>query len=72
MVNWNNLDTLKSYDALKKVAKVDLVSAMSGEGGAERVKKYSVPMAGEMSFNYAAKEVDDEVIFATTASNTFC
>ena len=64
MVNWNNLDTLKSYDALKKVAKVDLVSAMSGEGGAERVKKYSVPMAGEMSFNYAAKEVDDEVLSA--------
>ncbi len=64
MVNWNNLDTLKSYDALKKVAKVDLVAAMSGEGGAERVKKYSVPMAGEMSFNYAAKEVDDEVLSA--------
>ena len=46
MVNWNNLDTLKSYDALKKVNKVDLVAAMTGSNGAERVKKYSVPMAG--------------------------
>ena len=64
MVNWNNLDTLKSYDALKKVNKVDLVAAMTGSNGAERVKKYSVPMAGEMSFNYAAKEVDDSVLAA--------
>ena len=64
MVNWNNLDTLKSYDALKKVAKVDLVEAMTGDNGAERVKKYSVPMAGEMSFNYATKEVDDSVLTA--------
>ncbi|SFC84352.1 glucose-6-phosphate isomerase [Butyrivibrio sp. YAB3001] len=64
MVNWNNLDTLKSYDELKKVAKVDLVSAMTGEGGAERVKNYSVPMAAGMAFNYAAKEVDDNVLSA--------
>ncbi|MBP3196451.1 MAG: glucose-6-phosphate isomerase [Butyrivibrio sp.] len=64
MANWNNLDTLKSYDALKKVAKVDLVSVMTGEAGAERVKKYSVGMAAGMSYNYAAKEVDDNVLAA--------
>ena len=39
MINWNNLDTLKSYDALKKVAKVNVAEVMSGENGAERVKK---------------------------------
>ena len=54
MVNWSNLDTLKSFEELKKVPKVDLVTAMSGENGAKRVKEYSVPMAGDMSFNYAA------------------
>ena len=64
MVNWNNLDTLKSFDELKKVSKVDLVSAMSGESGAKRVKEYSVPMAAGMSFNYAAKEVDDNILSA--------
>ena len=64
MVNWNNLDTLKSYDALKNVNRVDLCSVMSGESGAKRVTKYSVPMAAGLSFNYAAKEVDDTILSA--------
>ena len=64
MVNWNNLDTLKSYEALTKVSRVDLVSVMSGESGAERVKKYQVPMAAGLSFNYASREVDDETLKA--------
>ena len=64
MVNWNNLDTLKSYDALKNVTRVDLCSVMSGESGAKRVTKYSVPMAAGLSFNYAAKEVDDTILSA--------
>jgi len=63
MVSWNNMDTLASYKELEKLGKkVDLVAAMSGESGAERVKKYSVPMAADMAFNFAAKEVDDEVL----------
>lgn len=37
---------------------------MAGENGAERVKKYSVPMAAGFSFNYAAKAVDDDVLAA--------
>ena len=35
---------------------------MAGEGGAERVKKYSVPMAAGLAFNYAAKQVDDKAL----------
>ena len=64
MVTWNNLDTLKSYAELEKVARVNLAEAMSGENGAERVKKYSIPMADGMQYNYAAKEVDDTVLEA--------
>ena len=64
MANWKNLDTLKAYDELKKVKKVDLASAMTGDAGAERVKKYSVPMAAGMSYNYAAKAVDDDILSA--------
>ena len=64
MINWNNLDTLKSYEELKKVSKVDLVEVMSGTNGAERVKNFSVPMACGLSFNYAAKEVDDNTLSA--------
>lgn len=65
MVAWNNFDTLKSYKKLASLAKsVNLKEAMSGASGAERVKKYSVPMAGGLSYNFAAKQVDDDVLVA--------
>ena len=64
MINWNNLDTVKSYEELANVARVNLAEVMSGENGAERVKKYSVPMAEGMAFNYASKQVDDDVLAA--------
>ena len=64
MINWNNLDTVKSYEELANVARVNLAEVMAGENGAERVKKYSVPMAEGMAFNYASKQVNDEVLAA--------
>ena len=64
MINWNNLDTVTAYEKLRKVATVNLAEVMSGENGADRVKKYSVPMAAGMAFNYAAKQVDDDVLAA--------
>ena len=64
MITWNNLDKLDSYEELSNVARVNLAEVMSGENGAERVKKYSVPMAEGMAFNYAAKQVDDKVLNA--------
>lgn len=62
MINWSNMDTLASIQELSKAEAVDLVQAMAGESGAERVKKYSVPMAEGMVYNYAAKQVDDTVL----------
>ena len=62
MITWNNLDTLESFKELSNVKKVNLVEAMTGENGAERVKNYSVPMAAGLAYNYAAKQVDDEVL----------
>lgn len=38
MITWNNLDTLESFKELSNVKKVNLVEAMTGENGAERVK----------------------------------
>jgi len=64
MINWNNLDTVDSYQELSKVARVNLAEAMTGENGTERVKKYSVPMAEGLVYNYAAKQVDDNVLTA--------
>ena len=62
MITWNNLDKLESYQELTNAARVNLAEVMSGESGADRVKRYSVPMADGMVFNYAAKQVDDKVL----------
>ena len=62
MINWNNMDTLASYAALKAAEPVKLQAVMSGENGAERVKKYSVPMGEGMDFNYGSRPVDDNIL----------
>ncbi len=64
MINWNNLDTLNSFKNLSSKKAVVLKDAMQGENGAKRVKEYSMPMACGLSFNYAAKAVNDEIIDA--------
>lgn len=62
MANWKNFDSLNSYKKLQDCECVELSKVMSGAEGAERVKKYSVPMAAGMNFNFAAKEVNDEIL----------
>ena len=62
MINWNNLDTLVSFKELKDTKAVDLVSAMSRESGADRVKSFNIPMADGLNYNYAAKQVDSDVL----------
>ena len=64
MINWNNLDTIHAYQELSKVTPVNLAEVMSGESGADRVKKYTVPMGAGLAFNYAAKQVDEDVLAA--------
>ena len=64
MISWNNLDTLSAYKELLTLDKVNLPEVMAGENGAERVKKYSAPMAAGLNFNYGAKAVDDKVLAA--------
>ena len=62
MITWNNLDKLASFQELLDAKRVNLAEVMAGENGAERVKKYSVPMAEGLAFNYGAKKVDDAVL----------
>ncbi|MGN0204407.1 MAG: glucose-6-phosphate isomerase [Coprococcus sp.] len=64
MVTWNNLDKLASYQALFEADRVNLAEIMSGDNGADRVKNYTVPMAAGLSYNYAAKQVDEKVLEA--------
>ena len=62
MTSWKNMDTLAAFQTLKKAPKVDLKAAMSGEKGAQRVRRYTVPMGAGLDFNYGARPVDDGVL----------
>ena len=63
MAEWKNLDTLEAYKKLTASShRVDLKEALNGEAGGDRVKKYAVPMACGLSFNYAARQVDEDVL----------
>ena len=64
MIAWNNMDTLSSFKALQETERVDLVSAMSGDSGARRVKSYTAPMGAGMDFNFGARPVDDKILAA--------
>ena len=65
MISWKNLDTLAAYGKLNALKNhVNLQEVMSGENGAKRVAEYSAPMACDLSYNYAAKQVDDDVLAA--------
>ena len=63
MAEWKNLDTLDSYKKLvASDHRVDLREVLAGEAGAARVRGYSVPMACGLTYNYAAKQVDSEIL----------
>ena len=64
MITWNNLDTLESFKELSNVGRVDIKEAMSGDNGAKRVKEYNIPMAEGFTYNFAAKQVDADVLEA--------
>ena len=62
MITWKNMDTLASYQELQDAQKVNLPQAMSGENGANRVKKYTAPMGAGLNFNFGARPVDDGIL----------
>ncbi len=63
MAEWKNLDTLNSYKKLiASDHRVDLKEVLAGEAGSARVKNYSLPMACGLTYNFASKQVDDEVL----------
>ncbi|MBR6029923.1 MAG: glucose-6-phosphate isomerase [Clostridia bacterium] len=68
MAEWKNLDKLSAYARLQALkGRVKLQEALSGEAGAERVAAYRVPMAAGLTYHYAAKQVDGEVLSALAA-----
>ena len=63
MADWKNLDQLDSYrELVADSTRVDLRAVLAGEEGAQRVRDYSLPMACGLSYNYGAKQVNDELL----------
>ncbi len=63
MISWMNLDELDAFRQLKsESSRVDLTEVMSGPGGAERVRSYSIDMGAGLAWNYAARQVDESVL----------
>lgn len=59
MINWNNFDTLNSYKKLLSLnCKVELAKVLNPQ----RVKSCSVPMAKGLVYNYAAKQVNEQIL----------
>ena len=58
------MDSCKSFHLLKNLKRVHLPAVFNGEDTAERVRRYSVPMAAGLTYNYAAKPVNEEITAA--------
>ena len=41
---------------------VSVADELSGSGAADRIAKYSIPMGGGLTYNYAAKQVNEQII----------
>lgn len=62
-ISWNNLDKLESFKKLQFLkGSVSVAKELEGAGGASRVAKYTIPMGGGLTYNYAAKQVNDQVV----------
>lgn len=59
---WKNLDECSFLRDLQEAQIPDLTQWMHGEGGAYRIERYSISMPAGMHYNYAAKQVDDNIL----------
>ncbi|NLK46463.1 MAG: glucose-6-phosphate isomerase [Treponema sp.] len=59
MANWENADKLVAY---KKMLSLKGLVSLKDVLDANRVKEFSVPMAAGLTYNYAAKEVNAQIL----------
>ncbi len=62
-LSWENLSKLESYKKLQSLkGAVSVAAELSKDTASERVKKYSAAMGAGLTYNYAAKQVDEKVL----------
>ena len=63
MATWSNADTLSSWKKLQSLkGMVSVADELSAPGAADRISKYSIPMGGSLTYNYAAKQVNEQIL----------
>lgn len=62
MVEWKNLDELKAFKKLCELKPVSIKKALSGENATSRVVQYSTDAGGGLVYNYAAKNVNEDIL----------
>ena len=63
MINWANADTLSSWKKLMSLkGMVSVADELSSSSAADRIAKYSIPMGGNLTYNYAAKQVNEQIL----------
>ena len=63
MVTWANADTLSSWKKLMSLkGMVSVKEALSSADAVKRIREYSVPMAEGLTYNYAAKQVNEQIL----------
>ena len=63
MVTWSNADTLSSWKKLQSLkGMVSIADELSAPTALDRIAKYSIPMGGALTYNYAAKQVNEQIL----------
>ncbi len=63
MATWSNADTLSSWKKLQSLkGMVSVKDELSSADAVKRIKEYSVPMAEGLTYNYAAKQVNEQIL----------
>ena len=63
MATWQNADSLSSWKKLMSLkGMVSVADELSAPTTADRIAKYSVGMGGGLTYNYAAKQVNEQII----------
>lgn len=63
MVTWTNADKLSSWKKLLSLkGMVSVADELNSAQAADRIAKYSIPMGGNLTYNFAAKQVNEQIL----------
>ena len=63
MATWANADTLSSWKKLFSLkGMVSVADELSSADAVKRIQEYSIPMAEGLTYNYAAKQVNEQIL----------